>query len=111
MIKYNFIEQFTKYPGPRFIRLGKYSGEQFREEVLKPIFENDESIDIDGTGVLGFGPSFLDEAFSPIACKYGLEIFKEKVKFHSDNDTKLYEKMMSYVLRYYNMEKNKCQHG
>lgn len=100
MIKYYFIKEFTKYPGPRFKRLGKYSGEQFREEVLRPIFENDQEIDIDGTGVLGFGPSFLDEAFSPLAKEYGLEIFQEKIKLHSDNDKKLYEKMMLYVNRY-----------
>lgn len=100
MIEYNFIKEFTKYPGPRFIRLGKYSGEEFREEVLRPIFENDQQIDIDGTGVLGFGPSFLDEAFSPLAKEYGLDVFKEKIKFHSDNDKNLYEKMMSYVIRY-----------
>ena len=100
MIKYNFIENFTKYPGPRFIKLGKYSGEKFREEVLRPIFEKDEQIDIDGTGVLGFGPSFLDEAFSPLAKEYGIDVFKEKIILHSDNDKNLYEKMMSYVIRY-----------
>ena len=100
MIKYDFIKEFTKYPGPRFKKLGKYSGEQFREEVLRPIFLNDQKIDIDATGVLGFGPSFLDEAFSPLAKEYGLETFKEKIKFHSANDEKLYEKMMSYVIRY-----------
>ncbi len=104
MIKYNFIKEFTKYPGPRFIRLGKYSGEQFREDVLRPVFENDERIDIDATGVLGFGPSFLDEAFSPLAEEYKLDVFKEKILFHSDNDKNLYEKMMSYVIRY--LEKN-----
>ena len=100
MTDYNFVNEFTKYPGPRFIRLGKNSGEQFREKVLRPIFESDDNIDIDATGVMSFGPSFLDEAFSPLAKEYGLDKFKKKIKFHSDNDSKLYEKMMSYVLRY-----------
>jgi hypothetical protein len=100
MIKYNFVEEFTKYPGPRFIKLGKYSGERFREEILRPVFLNDDKIHIDATGVLGFSPSFLDEAFSPLAKEYGLDIFQEKIKLSSNNDKILYDKMMSYVKRY-----------
>lgn len=97
---YHFATNFTKYPGPRFERLGKNSGEKFRETVLRPIFEKESAIDIDATGVLSFGPSFLDEAFSPLAYKYGLDIFKKTIKFHSDTDMNLYKKMMSYVSRY-----------
>lgn len=100
MVNYHFATEYTKYPGPRFIRLGKNSGEKFRETVLKPIFENNDTIDIDATGILSFGPSFLDEAFSPLANEYGLNLFKKTIKFHSDDDSKLYEKMMGYVLRY-----------
>ncbi len=100
MTYYNFVKEFTKYPGPRFIRLGKHSGEEFRENILRPILESDNSIDIDATGVLSFGPSFLDEAFSPLASEYGIELFKSKIKFHSDDDKMLYQKMISYVERY-----------
>ena len=100
MKKYNFAKEFTKYPGPRFIKLGQNSGEEFREDILRPIFKEKTKIDIDATSVLGFPPSFLDEAFSPLAKEYGLEIFKETITLHSDSDPKLYEKMMSYVNRY-----------
>ncbi len=100
MIHYNFVKEFTKYPGPRFIRLGRYSGEEFRENVLRPIFLDENSIDIDATGVLSFGPSFLDEAFSPLADEFGLETFKKKVKFHSNDDPMIYNKMLAYVSRY-----------
>jgi len=105
MIQYNFVKQFTKYPGPRFIRLGKHSGEEFRENVLRPIFKSEDIIDIDATGVLSFSPSFLDEAFSPLAEEYGLDTFKEKIKFHSQDDKVLYKKMMSYVSRYLERDK------
>lgn len=105
MEEYKFATRFTKYPGPRFIRLGKKSGEEFRETVLRPVFEKNDTINIDATGVLGFAPSFLDEAFSPLAEEYGLEKFKKTIKFHANDDDKLYEKMMSYVSRYLNRDK------
>ena len=98
MTYYNFVKEFTKYPGPRFIRLGKHSGEEFREDILRAIFVDDKSIDIDATGVLSFGPSFLDEAFSPLASEYGIEIFREKIKFHSDDDAMLYIKMIRLLI-------------
>ncbi len=104
MTHYNFVKEFTKYPGPRFVRLGKHSGEEFREDILRPIFVGNDSIDIDATGVLSFGPSFLDEAFSPLADEYGIEIFKKKIKFHSNDDPMLYDKMIAYVLRYLKKE-------
>lgn len=105
MKNYKFATEFTKYPGPRFIRLGKKSGEEFRETVLRPIFEENNIIDIDATGVLGFSPSFLDEAFSPLAEEFGIETFKKTIKFHSDDDNKLFDKMMAYVIRYLNRDK------
>jgi len=75
-INYKFVEEYTKFPGGRFVRLGPYSGEDFREKVLRPIFESDKKIVIDATGVVtSFSPSFLDEAFGELAKEYGLKSF------------------------------------
>jgi hypothetical protein len=95
-IKYNFAKEFTKYPGGRYKRLGEYSGEEFREKVLEPIFqENDTIIELDTNGVVGsFTPSFLDEAFGAISRKYSVDKFKEKVIFL---DKKLEEKTEEYL--------------
>jgi len=69
-INYKFAEEYTPYPGGRFIRLGDFSGEDFREKVLIPVFENNNKIIIDATGVkTSFSPSFLDEAFGEVAKK------------------------------------------
>jgi hypothetical protein len=101
IIKYKFAEQYTKYPGGRFERLGTYSGEDFREKVLRKIFESpDASIEIDATNVItSFSPSFLDECFGHLAHEYGMEVFKEKVKLFSNDNPELTEKMMYYVKR------------
>lgn len=63
MKKYIFSKEFTEFPGPRYERLGPYSGESFRKKVLIPIIESGEKVVIDLDGVIGFGSSFLEEAF------------------------------------------------
>ena len=58
---------YTTAPGPREISEGKFSGEQFRKELLLPrVREACEqrcvlTIDLDGTS--GYGTSFLEESF------------------------------------------------
>jgi uncharacterized protein DUF4325 len=100
IVKYNFSEQYNKYPG-RYIRLGPASGEDFRDNVLREIFESpNKSIEIDATGVVtSFSPSFLDECFGQLAKEYGIETFKKKIKFFSSDNPGLTEKMMYYVER------------
>jgi hypothetical protein len=100
VIKYNFSKKYSKYPGGRFERLGPYSGEDFRDRVLKKIFESNSSIEIDATGVVtSFSPSFLDECFGSLAKEYGLEVFNKKIIFFSSDNPILTEKMMHYVER------------
>ena len=60
-------EEFTKTPGGRFQIEGDFSGEEFRETILKPKFDEakikDEKLIIDLDGCYAFPPSFLEEAF------------------------------------------------
>lgn len=100
VIVYKFADEYTKYPGGRFIRLGKYSGEDFRDRILKPIFEENKRIEIDATGVItSFSPSFLDECFGQLAIEYGLDRFNETISFYAEDNHSLNEKMMFYVMR------------
>jgi len=99
-IKYNFSEEYTKYPGGRFERLGPFSGEDFRENVLRDYFNSGTKIKIDATGIVtSFSPSFLDEAFGQLAREYGLQKFVETVELFSSDNPGLKEKMMYYVER------------
>ena len=58
---------FTKYPGPRYKRTGPFSGEQFRDEVLKPrllaAIKDGTRVIVYLDGVAGYGSSFLEECF------------------------------------------------
>lgn len=105
IIKYKFAEKYTEYPGGRFERLGPFSGEDFREKVLREIFETGKKIEIDATGVVtSFSPSFLDEAFGTLAKEYGYERFLDTVTMFSEDNPKLTDKMHYYVKRAANVK-------
>ena len=98
-IVYDFAKEFTDAPGPRFIAIGDKSGEQFREEVLKPLLQKYNFVDIDGSGIkTSFNPSFLSEAFTPLAEELGgVENLFKRVRLFSNRNPKLEEKFKLYV--------------
>jgi len=60
------IDSGYVYEGPRFIRLGPYSGEEFRINHLLPwleTLEEGESSTVDFAGTEMYSPSFLEEGF------------------------------------------------
>ena len=63
MIKIKVVEDFSPSPGGRFRRDGPFSGEQFREDVLRPALITGEEVTIDLDGAFGYPSSFLEEAF------------------------------------------------
>ena len=77
MIQINIARDFSDAPGGRYINEGKYSGEQFREEILLPQYElaekKNEKLEINFDGCWGFGTSFLEEAFGGL-----VRIYKKK---------------------------------
>lgn len=65
MLKLN-VTDFTKYPGPRYIKLGSNSGEEFREKYLIEKLKQDPEVIVNLDGVLGYGSSFLEEIFGGV---------------------------------------------
>lgn len=59
-----FVKNFSTTPGARYRKLGKASGEEFRDDVLVPAIENNPNLIVNLDGVRGYGSSFLDEAFA-----------------------------------------------
>lgn len=63
----NIAKEYTKTPGGRFIREGKFSGEDFRINMLEPKYKdakaNKEQLTVVLDGGYGYGSSFLEEAF------------------------------------------------
>lgn len=54
---------FSRFPGGRFRTDGPWSGQEFREEVLRPAFLEQGVVTVVLDGVRGLPPSFLEESF------------------------------------------------
>ena len=55
--------EYSRYPGGRHISGGPFSGEDFREKFLIPLWKKNERVIIELDGTRGYGSSFLEEAF------------------------------------------------
>ena len=94
------ILEFTRYPGPRYRRLGDGSGEEFRQDYLsKAISEFGDGLLIDLDGAFGYGSSFLEESFGGLIrdgqpADTVLAIVKN---LKSDEDPSLRDEIRAYV--------------
>jgi hypothetical protein len=95
-------KDFSPTPGGRYRRQGPNSGEEFREEVLLPRFEEAERtktlllIDLDGG--LGYASSFLEEAFGGLArLKNSTSIVLRVLRFSSTEEPYLVHDVERYI--------------
>jgi hypothetical protein len=63
MLVINVAKDYTRYPAGRFARHGATSGEGFREQHLVPAVRSGERFAVELDGTIGYGSSFLEEAF------------------------------------------------
>ncbi len=59
----NISKEFSAYPAGRYQKDGKFTGEGFRRNLLKKALKKNDAIVIELDGTLGYGSSFLEEAF------------------------------------------------
>lgn len=92
---------FSDTPGARYINEGKFSGEEFREKLLKEKFlqarNNRQLLTIDFDGGYGYPTSFLEEAFGGLARAYGSSEVLNILKFISDDEPSLIDEVESYI--------------
>ena len=73
MKQINIAEEYTTTPGARYKKDGAFSGEDFREKYLEPLFASGDrspiTINLDGT--MGYATSFLEESFGGLVRKFG----------------------------------------
>lgn len=69
MTDVNVAKDYTKYPGGRYRKHGKGSGQEFREVYLEPSLSQDKSVTVFLDGVAGYPASFLEEAFGGLVRK------------------------------------------
>lgn len=99
----NICKDYTDTPGGRYIKQGDFSGEDFRNKLLKPKYieaiEKGEKLKIDLDGGYGYGSSFLEEAFGGLIreldknYKQVLEVIEVK----SDDEPSLIDDITKYI--------------
>lgn len=97
----NIPKDFTKSPGGRLISEGEYSGEEFRESILYPKYQEalqkNETLIVELDGGFGYGPSFLEEAFGGLARKTKDERLLTMITIVSDEEPKLIDDIERYI--------------
>lgn len=100
---YVIATDFSSTPGPRFRDEGDFSGEELREDHLRPLVQksieskNKVLVDLDGTH--GYLTSFLEEAFGGLirVDKFDLDDLKKVFEFKSNEEPYLIEDIFNYL--------------
>ena len=89
---------FSRSPAGRNVDDGPYSGQAFREQHLLPALQSEDEVDVDLRGALGFGSSFLEEAFGGLVREhhYKPADLRKRMSIHSDLETYV-RRIWSYV--------------
>jgi len=69
MITVSIARDFTRFPTGRLKKNGDTSGEGFRELFLEPHLSKGEKVIVEFDGTIGYGSSFLEEAFGGVVRK------------------------------------------
>jgi hypothetical protein len=94
----NVAADFTRFPAGRYRSDGPYSGERFREDFLIPALLSNAAVRVVLDGTMGFGSSFLEEAFGGLARdgRFPREALLRTLKIES-RDESLVDEIWSYI--------------
>ena len=99
---FSVAREFTDTPGPRYRKQGKFSGEEFRELFLEPVFKqymlSGTKIEIDLDGVYGYPTSFLEEAFGGLARKHSVQDVLDAFSFISQEQPGIVDEIMADII-------------
>lgn len=94
-------KDFSNTPGGRYIKEGPNSGEEFRKNILLPIYKetikNGEKLEINFDGCYGYATSFLEEAFGGLVRELKQKGILENIVIISMDDASIPELIEGYV--------------
>lgn len=95
----NIATEFSRFPGGRHETDGPYSGEGFLKQLLLPALEKDGQVKIILDGTMGYGSSFLEEAFGGLVRlkRWSLSDLTQKIQFVSQEDPYLIDEIYGYM--------------
>jgi hypothetical protein len=101
LLRISVAKDYSDTPGPRSKDEGDYSGQEFLERLLLPMYEQARSekgtllIDLDGTE--GYATSFLEAAFGELARRYKPQEVLSVLTFKSDGEPYLIDEIKKYI--------------
>ncbi|HEX8268873.1 MAG TPA: STAS-like domain-containing protein [Flavobacterium sp.] len=82
----NIAHEYTRTPGPRYEKEGKFSGEVFRKNYfvpkIKKAIEEDKMIEVNLDGTSGYGTSFIEEIFGGLIREDKINYTELKRRLH-----------------------------
>lgn len=95
----NIARDFSAFPAGRHKADGPYSGEGFLKEKLLPALEQADLVVIELDGGMGYGSSFLEEAFGGLVRlgKWSQQELLQRLKFVSDEEPALIKEIQAYM--------------
>lgn len=102
-LKIKISRDFSISPGPRYIKEGKFSGEDFRKSTLSPKFSEairlGKKLIIDLDGTAGYGTSFLEEAFGGLIREehFAMNQINSVIELISEEEPYLVEDINEYI--------------
>lgn len=94
----NIPKVFSRFPSGRTPEDSQYSGQAFREKHLVPSIESADMVVVELDGAVGYGSSFLEEAFGGLVrvCGYTAAILRQRLKLIT-YDPSLADEIWSYI--------------
>lgn len=92
----DIAKDFTRFPAGRLKSDGPHSGEAFRE-LLEQHLKKDEVVRVGLDGVLGFGSSFLEEAFGGLVRRGFNAALLARLLILETRDDSLKREIESYI--------------
>lgn len=93
----SIAKDFSEFPAGREPDDGPNSGQRFRDEILAPKLTSagpEDYVEVDLDGTMGYGSSFLEEAFGGLVRAYKLTGTMLKVKLRIRDSRVIYERMI-----------------
>lgn len=99
MTRISISKDFSEYPAGRYRVDGNRSGEAFREDLLIPRLEKYDIVEINFDGSMGYGSSFLEEAFGGLVRlkKFSKEVLHSKLKLNYKEDPFIIDEIWHYI--------------
>lgn len=91
-------KDFTRFPSGRYKENGDTSGQSFRERFLEGPIALGEEVVVDLDGTVGYGSSFLEEAFGGLVRKLKLpaETILDRLRLKAE-DPSLIDEVKDYI--------------